>query len=898
MEYADGSTDTIALANLDMLSGRKYAFDLTFDKIKSAFENKQVSNYKVCLKVDGDQISEVRTYYLDYSARNYIRYFLNWSSFGSMDSRVCYGEGETEFELFNKKAERFTRYGDDIKAGKRITFASKLTRSHSISTGWLSKRELQFNADFFLSNFKYRYTGGLMLPISINAGKIPEITDGNNLFAQKFEYEYLIEDHAYTEGDAEDNGEVISGFFFSTPSIVYNPSGFIETDPTVGAHIKAITANDILRWNSAANPQDLSNFYNKTEIAKFFNGTTGIAGYNRSNWDLAFSWGNHASAGYALTNGSNAFGTWGINIIGNAASATTWGLIEADFSQGAADTLNYFVGRRVGDGKAVSFTPAKAQAALNINNGSTLNNNISGSATQWKGNTFDGSNLLNTPATYIMGYDGTNWRAATPAAIISTLNLKGNQIGTYTDAQLYDIGIAKMLRWKNYGDNHVIIDASASTSPTGSSIDNKDSYEPWQRTFPTLMGWNGTYTYGVRVDSARNSDYLQDKAPSFTAIGNSIAMRTPEGYLSATYFNMSGPGVDTTSFTDFVTTAGDGYLRRNSVNAVKTVIGLPTDSYGYDLDGTLRRGNIAYRQIKLINNVDVYFGTTSTGVGQYYNSASDELTWYNGTGGGTLLALNRANGQLIMGTSSMIRGTNPYIQWQNASGSRLGYIQHATNLTISADTGYIVLANTTEVIGILKANRIVTGSYDSGVAGSVNADNWFRAKGATGLFWTDYNIGLFSETVARAVLYSNSTSIALRLASNGNDTRGSLYADIDGIGLLNSSGSWIFRADMGGNSFVYGALTTEGQITAKASGGNISFNPSLANRVGIWQDATGNNVMYMGNWNDGSKTLRIDPATGLTSVLMIRASQKLSIPTAPPPTIEEGEAVIYFKDIS
>ena len=40
-------------------------------------------------------------------------------------------------------------------------------------------------------------------------------------------------------------------------------------------------------------------------------------------WDAAFSWGNHANAGYALNNGSNASGTWGISITGNAATATS-----------------------------------------------------------------------------------------------------------------------------------------------------------------------------------------------------------------------------------------------------------------------------------------------------------------------------------------------------------------------------------------------------------------------------------------------------------------------------------------------------------------------------------------------------------------------------------------------
>lgn len=53
------------------------------------------------------------------------------------------------------------------------------------------------------------------------------------------------------------------------------------------------------------------------------------------NGQTAFGWGNHAVAGYALSNGSNASGTWGINITGNAQSATNWGGRTADLNANA-----------------------------------------------------------------------------------------------------------------------------------------------------------------------------------------------------------------------------------------------------------------------------------------------------------------------------------------------------------------------------------------------------------------------------------------------------------------------------------------------------------------------------------------------------------------------------------
>lgn len=68
--------------------------------------------------------------------------------------------------------------------------------------------------------------------------------------------------------------------------------------------------------------------------------------------------------------------------------------------------------------------------------------------------------------------------------------------------------VTNMLGWKNFGNNHVIFDASNSTSPSGSAVNNANSNSPWAATYPTLMGWNGTYTYGVRVDSCRQADVI------------------------------------------------------------------------------------------------------------------------------------------------------------------------------------------------------------------------------------------------------------------------------------------------------------------------------------------------------------------------------------------------------
>jgi hypothetical protein len=88
---------------------------------------------------------------------------------------------------------------------------------------------------------------------------------------------------------------------------------------------------------------------------------------------------------------------------------------------------------------------------------------------------------------------------ATTATNLSTTRTNWSTNGTIT-------AVVGQLAWKNYGNSHTIFDASASTAPDGTSVNNTNSQVAWTGTYPTLMGWNGANTYGVRVDSARLAD--------------------------------------------------------------------------------------------------------------------------------------------------------------------------------------------------------------------------------------------------------------------------------------------------------------------------------------------------------------------------------------------------------
>ncbi len=100
-----------------------------------------------------------------------------------------------------------------------------------------------------------------------------------------------------------------------------------------------------------------------------------------------------------------------------------------------------------------------------------------------------------------------SWQTATSSTTWAGVTAKSLGDTARSDSTL-DIGTSQYMRWKNYGNGHVIIDASNGTSPSGSAINQTNSQVPWSWSYPTLMGWNGANTYGVRVDSARVADII------------------------------------------------------------------------------------------------------------------------------------------------------------------------------------------------------------------------------------------------------------------------------------------------------------------------------------------------------------------------------------------------------
>jgi len=164
--------------------------------------------------------------------------------------------------------------------------------------------------------------------------------------------------------------------------------------------------------------------------------------------------------------------------------------------------------------------------------------------------------------------DTTNWalvsgagnvqtdltQTLTNKTLSSTCVLQGNAAtatklsGDSTNWTTYGTidNVIGQLAWKLYGNNHTIFDASAGTSPNGSAVNNTNPTGQWQPSRPTLMGWDGTATYGVRVDSARYAD------TSLVCTGNAATATTDNQHFGVgqSWQNVLGSRVFGTTYTN------------------------------------------------------------------------------------------------------------------------------------------------------------------------------------------------------------------------------------------------------------------------------------------------------------------------------------------------------------
>jgi hypothetical protein len=129
-------------------------------------------------------------------------------------------------------------------------------------------------------NINFSYTGR-----TITFSSVGTITAGSNDLTLAGS-QVVVDTNLYNDGNATVTGSVTAGSIIKDGG---TSAQFLKADGSVDS-------NTYLTSLPTHNHNNL--YYTELEINEFLDGTNAISGYNKSNWDTAFGWGNHASAGY------------------------------------------------------------------------------------------------------------------------------------------------------------------------------------------------------------------------------------------------------------------------------------------------------------------------------------------------------------------------------------------------------------------------------------------------------------------------------------------------------------------------------------------------------------------------------------------------------------------------
>jgi hypothetical protein len=195
----------------------------------------------------------------------------------------------------------------------------------------------------------------------------------------------------------------------------------------------------------------ITNAYTDAQIQNFFNGANAITGYNKSNWDTAYGWGNHASGGYLTgitsTQVTNALGYTPYNSTNPSGYITSSGSISGNAAT-ATTATNFNNGYAYSSGSTVYVDTLES---INTNDwlelvyyggvGVRIGTGVNGSKALYAGSLYDAGNRVysaGNPQVNISGNAATAtnvaWTGVTgrPTALSSFTNDLGNYGGWIT----------------------------------------------------------------------------------------------------------------------------------------------------------------------------------------------------------------------------------------------------------------------------------------------------------------------------------------------------------------------------------------------------------------------------------------------------------------------------------
>ena len=409
--------------------------------------------------------------------------------------------------------------------------------------------------------------------------------------------------------------------------------------------------------------------------------------------------------------------------------------------------------------------------------------------------------------------------------------------------------VAGQLAWRNFGNNHTIFDASAGLSPSGTSVDKNNAQIAWKAAdaaYPTLMGWNGQNTYGVRVDSARVADSATSALPLAGGVMTgeiTINTNSIRGAYGAAIIKDHGNGNTTFSGSrNAASTVGDLYLGyHDNTNYFTNKVILHQSMYA--------GGNTSLQIIDSSNgalfdkgaavigaNRGNVLGNSSFGVG-FLTTADSGAQWIAGyfgkNGGVNQVVVGELSGGAVIGAHNAAKtawadlyiGTHPPSGGNNITHISMPYARMSGNTT------------SYEILHRGNFNPDSKLSENGHYGGTLKLNNWFRSVGDSGWYNETYNGGIWMDESTTVKVYNGKKFYVANTSSNSISTTGGVQADV-------SMTAPVFNGALNGNASTASDATRANSLNTQDANPNGrlasgSYQNSVASTANGWPVSTG-----------------------------------------------------------
>ena len=171
----------------------------------SSIMDKTATHIEVWMEdMDGNRVSEIRTYYIDYNEYEHERYFMFRNSLGAYEILRTTGiiKKTDEYEREVSTIDSDTDYTSNDRVD--LSVSNKERQKFTLSAGWLGKvanaaEYRNWLRDFSLSKEVWQVIGSTLKPVRIISSSIDHGKDRDNAHGFTFEYVNAFTDEHYTK---------------------------------------------------------------------------------------------------------------------------------------------------------------------------------------------------------------------------------------------------------------------------------------------------------------------------------------------------------------------------------------------------------------------------------------------------------------------------------------------------------------------------------------------------------------------------------------------------------------------------------------------------------------------------------------------------------------------------